>query len=80
MPKAIDWAKTAQEWADEVAALKDTEGADSREYRIALQNLRSAERHLEAEQEKQAERDKYADLTPREVARVVVDRLTCDTR
>lgn len=72
----IDWAKTAKEWADEVAVLEKSGDKDSREYRRAVQNLRSAERHLEVQQEKQAERDRYAAMTPREVARAVVDRLT----
>lgn len=74
MPKHIYWAEEAAEWAEEAAYLKETEGVDSRAHRIALQNLRSAERHLEAEQEKQAERDRYEKMTPREVAREVVDR------
>jgi hypothetical protein len=33
-----------------------------------------AERQLEVEQEKQAERDRYAKMTPREVAWEVADR------
>jgi hypothetical protein len=77
MPRreAIDWAKTAREWADEVAALEERgEDIHSREYRVAIQNLRVAERHVETENEKQAERDRYDDLTPQQVAREVVDR------
>lgn len=75
MPKHIDWAKTASEWAEEAAHLKETEGVDSRAYRIAAQNARSAERRLESERDRQAERDKYDEMTPRQTARAVVDRM-----
>ena len=70
----VDWAKTHADWTKEVTALEERGDIDSREYREAVQNLRSAERHLEVEQERQAERDRYSAMTPREVAREVVDR------
>jgi len=38
-------------------------------------DLRSAERHLEVEQDRQAERDRHDKMTPKEVAREVVDRV-----
>jgi hypothetical protein len=71
----VDWAKTAADWADEADWLRESEGPDSRVHREAAAFARSAERRAEAESEKQAERDRLDTLTPKQVAREVVDRM-----
>jgi hypothetical protein len=75
MPKRIDWAKTAAEWADEVAWLEEHGDVHSREYKEAAANLRTAQRHVDIEREKQTERDRYEGMTPTEVARHIADRI-----